>query len=54
MPITSIGTECSCRMRAAAPDGTELKPYDAEHDMEGEDIRADRLAFLEQALGVAG
>ena len=41
-------------LRAAAPEGTELKPYDAEHDMEGEEIRADRVAFLEQALGVAG
>ena len=41
-------------LRAAAPEGTDLKPYDAEHEMEGEEIRADRTAFLEEALGVAG
>jgi hypothetical protein len=39
-------------LRAAAPEGTELKPYDAEHSMEGEAIRVDRRAFLEAALGV--
>jgi hypothetical protein len=41
-------------LRAAAPDGTELKPYEAEHSMEGDAIRADRQAFLEEALGVGG
>jgi len=41
-------------LRAAAPEGTQLTPYDAEHDMEGDEIRADRTAFLEHALGVAG
>jgi pimeloyl-ACP methyl ester carboxylesterase len=40
-------------LRAAAPDGTELKPYDAEHSMDGDEIRADRRAFLEDALGVS-
>jgi dienelactone hydrolase len=38
-------------LKAASPDGTELKPYDAEHDMAADDIRADRTAFLESALG---
>jgi dienelactone hydrolase len=37
-------------LKAAAPEGTELKPYDAEHDMAGDEIRADRTAFLEAAL----
>jgi hypothetical protein len=37
-------------LRAAAPEGTELKPYDAEHDMAGDEIRADRTAFLDAAL----
>jgi hypothetical protein len=37
-------------LRAAAPEGTELKPYDAEHDMAGDEIRADRMAFLDAAL----
>ena len=37
-------------LKAASPDGTELKPYDAEHDMAADDIRADRTAFPESAL----
>ncbi|HET9346347.1 MAG TPA: hypothetical protein VFO05_11675 [Candidatus Limnocylindrales bacterium] len=37
-------------LKAAAPEGTELKSYDAEHDMAGDEIRADRTAFLEAAL----
>jgi hypothetical protein len=39
-------------LKAASPDGTELKPYDAEHDMALDEIRADRTAFLEATLGV--
>lgn len=39
-------------LKAAAPEGTELKAYDAEHDMAADDIRADRTAFLGAALGV--
>jgi hypothetical protein len=39
-------------LKASAPEGTELKAYDAEHDMAGDEIRADRTAFLETALGV--
>ena len=41
-------------LKAAAPEGTELKPYDAEHDMAGDEIRADRTAFLEAALATTG
>jgi dienelactone hydrolase len=40
-------------LKMASPEGTELKPYDAEHDMAGDEIRADRTAFLESALGLA-
>jgi len=39
-------------LKASAPEGTELKAYDAEHDMAADDIRTDRTAFLEAALGV--
>ena len=39
-------------LKASAPEGTELKAYEAEHDMAADDIRADRTAFLEAALGV--
>ena len=39
-------------LKASAPDGTELKAYDAEHDMAGDEIQADRTAFLGAALGV--
>ncbi len=39
--------------RGAAPEGTELKPYDAEHDMRLPEIRADRRAFLARHLGFA-
>ncbi|MFL5750170.1 MAG: hypothetical protein ACJ767_06095 [Chloroflexota bacterium] len=39
-------------LKAAAPEGTELKAYDAEHDMALDEIRADRRAFLEDTLGV--
>ena len=37
-------------LKAAAPDGTELTAYDAEHDMSGDEIRADRTRFLVSAL----
>jgi dienelactone hydrolase len=40
-------------LKAAAPEGTELKAYDAEHDMAGDEIRSDRTAFLEAALATA-
>jgi dienelactone hydrolase len=39
--------------RGAAPDGSELKAYDAEHDMRTPEIRADRRAFLARHLGFA-
>jgi pimeloyl-ACP methyl ester carboxylesterase len=39
-------------LKAAAPEGTELKAYDAEHDMAADEIQSDRTAFLEAALGV--
>jgi len=39
--------------RGAAPEGTELKAYDAEHDMRLPEIRADRRAFLARHLGLA-
>ena len=39
-------------LKASAPEGTELKAYDAEHDMAADEIQADRTAFLEAALGV--
>jgi hypothetical protein len=39
-------------LKASAPEGTELKAYDAEHDMAADDIQSDRTAFLETALGV--
>jgi len=39
-------------LKASSPEGTELKAYDAEHDMAADEIRADRTAFLETALGV--
>jgi hypothetical protein len=38
-------------LKAASPEGTELKLYDAEHDMAADEIRADRTAFLETSLG---
>jgi dienelactone hydrolase len=38
----------------AAPDGTELRTYDTGHDMRLDEIRADRRAFLAQALGIDG
>ena len=39
-------------LKASAPEGTELKAYEAEHDMADDEIRADRTAFLEAALRV--
>jgi pimeloyl-ACP methyl ester carboxylesterase len=39
-------------LKASAPEGTELKAYDAEHDMAADAIQSDRTAFLEAALGV--
>ena len=39
--------------RGAAPEGTVLNPYDAEHDMRLPEIRADRRAFLARHLGFA-
>jgi dienelactone hydrolase len=46
-----IAAMTGLELKAAAPEGTELKAYDAEHDMAGDEIRADRRAFLEAALG---
>jgi dienelactone hydrolase len=39
-------------LKASAPEGTELKAYDAGHDMAADEIQFDRTAFLEAALGV--
>lgn len=38
--------------RAAAPAGAELQAYDDEHGMRRPEVRADREAFLRQALGL--
>lgn len=38
--------------RGAAPEGTELKAYDAEHEMRLPEIRADRRSFLVRHLGL--
>jgi dienelactone hydrolase len=39
-------------LKASAPEGTELKAYDAEHDMADDEIQSDRTAFLEAGLRV--
>lgn len=39
--------------RGAAPDGARLLPYDDEHGMRDPSVRADRLAFLTETLGLA-
>jgi len=39
-------------LKASAPEGTELKAYDAEHDMADVEIQSDRTAFLEAGLSV--
>ena len=39
-------------LKASAPEGTELKAYDAEHDMADDEIQSDRIAFLEAALSI--
>ena len=39
-------------LKASAPEGTELKAYDAEHDMADDEIQSDRTAFLEAGLSV--
>lgn len=36
----------------AAPAGSEARTYEAEHDMRGPDIQADRLAFLRRTLAL--
>jgi dienelactone hydrolase len=40
-------------LQRAAPEGTELFTYDAEHDMRLPEIRADRRAFLVRTLGLS-
>ena len=39
-------------LRRAAPEGSELLAYDADHAMRLPEIRADRLAFLARVLGL--
>jgi pimeloyl-ACP methyl ester carboxylesterase len=39
-------------MQRSAPEGAELRTYDAGHDMRLPSIRADRRAFLAKALGI--
>lgn len=39
-------------LKRAAAENTELKAYDAEHDMADPEALADRTAFLERALGL--
>jgi dienelactone hydrolase len=39
-------------LQRAAPEGTTLLAYDAEHDMRLPEIRADRLGFLRRVLGL--
>ncbi len=41
-------------LRRAAGGSTELKAYDGEHDMAMDEVREDRLHFLEDALGYGG
>ena len=38
--------------RGAAPDGARLLPYDDDHGMRDPQVRADRLAFLTETLGL--
>ena len=38
--------------RRAAPEGSELRAYDADHGMRLPEIRADRWAFLARVLGI--
>jgi dienelactone hydrolase len=47
-----IAAMTGLEFRAAAPDGARLLPYDDEHGMRDPQIRADRLAFLRETLGL--
>ena len=46
-----IAAMTGLELRAAAGGSTELKSYDGGHDMAMAEVRADRLSFLEDALG---
>jgi len=45
-----IAAMTGLELRRAAGEAAELKAYDSEHDMATDDVRADRLRFLEEAL----
>ncbi|MBA3434906.1 MAG: hypothetical protein H0U11_00290 [Chloroflexi bacterium] len=49
-----IAAMTGLELRKAAAESTELKAYDGEHDMASDEVRADRLHFLEDALGYGG
>jgi hypothetical protein len=42
------------RRAAGGAESVELKAYDAEHDLHVDEALADRLAFHERTLGLAG
>jgi len=49
-----IAAMTGLEFHGAAPPGSELQAYDAEHDMRLPGIQADRRAFLDRLLGLAG
>jgi dienelactone hydrolase len=48
-----IAAMTGLELRKASGDRAELKAYDGDHEMSGPDVRADRLRFLEDALGLS-
>lgn len=49
-----IAAMTGLELRKAAGESTELRTYDGEHDMAMDEVRQDRLHFLEDALGYGG
>jgi len=49
-----IAAMTGLELRKAAGESTELKAYDGEHDMAMDEVRADRLRFLEETLRFGG
>ena len=49
-----IATMTGLEFHSAAPAGSDLRLYEAEHDMRLPEIRADRRAFLVETLGLRG
>ncbi|MDQ3447641.1 MAG: hypothetical protein M3432_00485, partial [Chloroflexota bacterium] len=49
-----IAAMTGLELRNAAGASTQLKAYDGKHDMAMDEVRADRLTFLEDALGYGG